>query len=179
MVQEQRLQPRYVKETRATKISIVLPPDTNHHGTMFGGKLMAYIDDVATISATRLARYPVVTASTDSVDFLKPVRQGDSVCVESFVTWCGTSSMEVFAKVTTENLLTGDRDICTVAFLTFVALDEQGHPTPVPQVIPETAQEIQLHETAPERMALRKARRARQLDIVALLGTQRHWEKSN
>lgn len=57
------------------KASIVLPPDTNHHGTIFGGKLMAYIDDVATIAATRHARRPVVTASTDSVDFLHPVKK--------------------------------------------------------------------------------------------------------
>lgn len=57
------------------KESIVLPPDTNHHGTIFGGKLMAYIDDVATIAATKHSRRPVVTASTDSVDFLHPVKR--------------------------------------------------------------------------------------------------------
>ncbi len=173
---DDELPARYTKETRATKISLVLPPDTNHHGTMFGGKLMAYIDDVATISATRLARHPVVTASTDSVDFLKPVKQGNSVCVESYVTWSGKTSMEVFVKVTTEDLLTGDRAICTMAFLTFVALDEQGHPTRVPRIIPETPQEIELYETAPERMAARRERRAKQLELVANLGVKRHWE---
>lgn len=167
---------KHPRESHATKVSMVLPPDTNHHGTMFGGKLMAYIDDVATISATRHSRHPVVTASTDSVDFLHPVRLGDSVCVESFVTWAGKTSMEVFVKVTTENLLTGDRSICTIAFLTFVALDNTGKPTSVPKIKPETPQEILLYESAEQRMALRKQRRKEQEQLVQTIGSKRHWE---
>ena len=96
---------KFVRESIAVKASIVLPPDTNHHGTMFGGKVMAYIDDLAAISATRHARMPVVTASTDSVDFLHPVRNGESVCLESFVTWTHKTSLEVFVKVVAEDLL--------------------------------------------------------------------------
>lgn len=167
---------KHPRESRATKISLVLPPDTNHHGTMFGGKLMAYIDDVATISATRHARHPVVTASTDSVDFLHPITQGNSVCVESFVTWAGRTSMEVFVKVTTEDLLTGDRSICTIAFLTFVALDENGKPTPVPSIVPETPQEIMLFESAEQRMAARRERRKQQELLISTIGSKRHWE---
>ncbi len=167
---------KHPRESHATKVSMVLPPDTNHHGTMFGGKLMAYIDDVATISATRHSRHPVVTASTDSVDFLHPVRLGDSVCVESFVTWAGKTSMEVFVKVTTENLLTGDRSICTIAFLTFVALDGTGKPTSVPKIKPETPQEVLLYESAEQRMAFRKQRRLEQEQLVKTIGSKRHWE---
>lgn len=167
---------KFAKESRATKISIVLPPDTNHHGTMFGGKLMAQIDDVATISATRHARRPVVTASTDSVDFIQPVKLGDSVCLQSFVTWAGKTSMEVFVKIIAENLLTGERKICTTAFLTFVALDENGKPTPVPKVVPESTLEIQLNETAADRMEGRKNRRHDQAKLIEVMDTRMSWQ---
>src|SRR5699024_7328170 len=100
------------------KTEYVLPPDTNTFGTLFGGKLMAHIDSVGAIAAVRHARKPVVTASTDSVDFLSPVREGDSICIEAFVTWTHHTSMEVFVKVVTEELLTGKRKVCSTAFLT-------------------------------------------------------------
>src|SRR5699024_3561023 len=80
------------------KLANVLAPDTNEYGTMFGGKLLAYIDDVAAIAAVRHARQPVVTASMDSVDFLEPILEGHSICVEAFVTWTHHTSMEVFVK---------------------------------------------------------------------------------
>ncbi len=176
MTTNNQVSKKFAKESRATKISIVLPPDTNHHGTMFGGKLMAQIDDVATISATRHSRRPVVTASTDSVDFMQPVKLGDSVCLQSFVTWAGKTSMEVFVKIIAENLLTGERKVCTTAFLTFVALDEDGKPTPVPKVVPESELEVQLYETASDRMEVRKKRRNDQAELIKYIDTKMSWQ---
>src|SRR5690606_4823582 len=98
---------KFMKDTVTIKTSLVFPPDANHLGTLFGGKLMAYIDDVASIAAIKFARNPVVTASTDSVDFIKPIRIGDAVTLKAMVTWTGRTSMEVFVKVTSEHLLTG------------------------------------------------------------------------
>ncbi len=154
------------------KAAIVLPPDTNHHGTIFGGKLMAYIDDVATIAATRHARRPVVTASTDSVDFLHPVRKGDSVCLSAFVTWTRRTSMEVFVRVITENLLTGERQVCATSFLTFVALDDDGKPAEIPSVYPESDEEKLLFESAQSRKEARMIRREESKRFAALLGTE-------
>ncbi|WP_099159316.1 acyl-CoA thioesterase [Virgibacillus ndiopensis] len=162
----------------AVKTSHVLPPDTNNHGTLFGGKLMAHIDDVAAIAAVRHARLPVVTASTDSVDFLSPVKEGDSICVEAFVTWTHNTSMEVFVKAVTENLLTGERRVCTTAFLTFVAIDDDGKPVPVPDVYPETEQEKQLNKQAPDRARRRKERRQHSKEIARSFGTDYPWNKS-
>ncbi|HLR60804.1 MAG TPA: acyl-CoA thioesterase, partial [Lentibacillus sp.] len=159
------------RDSLAVKTSHVLPPDTNNHGTLFGGKLMAYIDDVAAIAAVRHARKLVVTASTDSVDFLSPVKEGDSICVEAYVTWTHNTSMEVFVKAVTENLLTGDRKVCTTAFSTFVAINDDGKPVPVPQVYPVSAQEKELHESAPERAAQRKKRRKHSKEMAATFGT--------
>lgn len=152
-------QTKFCRESLVVKTSIVLPPDTNSHGTLFGGKLMAYIDDAAAISALRHARHNVVTASTDSVDFLHPIHQGNAVCLESFVTYTGRSSMEIFVKVIAEDLLSGEKNICAMSFLTMVAIDENGRPTPVPKVIPETEEEKSLYNTAKERADIRKKRR--------------------
>ncbi|MCA0757485.1 acyl-CoA thioesterase [Paenibacillus sp. N4] len=163
---------RAASDSLTIKDSIVLPPDTNHHGTIFGGKLMAYIDDVATMAATKHARLPVVTASTDSVDFLHPVKKDDGVSLAAFVTWSHKTSMEVFVRVVTEDLLTGVRKVCATSFLTFVALGEDGKPAEVPGVIPETAEERLLNETAPERKEARKIRRQESKHFAQFLGTE-------
>ncbi|SDQ11703.1 acyl-CoA thioesterase [Virgibacillus salinus] len=161
----------------AVKTSHVLPPDTNSHGTLFGGKLMAHIDDVGAIAAGRHARKPVVTASTDSVDFLAPVKEGDTICVEAFVTWTHNTSMEVFVKAVTEDLLTGDRKVCTTAFMTFVAVDDDGRPTPIPSVYPVTSQQENLHESAPVRAERRKERRKHSKEVASTFGTDFPWNQ--
>ncbi|WLD91552.1 acyl-CoA thioesterase [Alkalihalobacillus sp. AL-G] len=170
------ISPKKVRESRTIKSSHVLPPDTNNHGTLFGGKLMAYIDDVAAIAATRHARKYVVTASSDSVDFLHPIKEGYSVCLEAFVSWSHRTSMEVFVKVVSENLLTGDRELCALSFLTFVAIDEDGKPTPVPGVIPETEEEKGLFEGAAKRAERRRKRRDESKQLAQNFGTQKPWE---
>lgn len=165
------------RNSLTVKTSHVLPPDTNAHGTLFGGKLMAHIDDVAAIAAARHARESVVTASTDSVDFLAPVKEGDSICVEAFVTWTHNTSMEVFVKAVTEHLLTGERWVCTTAFLTFVAVDKDGKPIPVTSVVPETEFEKKLHQNAPIRAKHRKERRTNSKELAETFGTDFPWDR--
>src|SRR5687767_5590888 len=92
----------------------------NNYNTLFGGVLMKKLDNVATLSARRHARVKeCVTASTDSIDFLYPIHPTDSVCIESFVTYTGKTSMEIFCKVIAEDMMTGERRIAATAFLTF------------------------------------------------------------
>ncbi len=153
------MKPKATRESRTVQASIVQPSDTNFHGTIFGGTMMAYIDEVAAIAAMRHSRRPVVTASIDSIDFLSPAKMGHSVCLEAFVSSTGKTSMEVFVKVVSENLITGERTLTATSFLTFVALDENGKPTPVPPVVPETEEEKYLCETAEDRKAMRKERK--------------------
>lgn len=155
-----------MRETLTIQMRQVFPPDTNHHGTLFGGKLMAYIDETASIAATKLARGPVVTASTDSVDFIRPIRVGDVVTIEAMVSYTGKSSMEIFLKITSENPLTRERSIAALSFLTFVALDENGKPTKIPAVIPETDEEKWLNETAIKRAEHRKVRKKESEDLA-------------
>ncbi|QFT87771.1 putative acyl-CoA thioester hydrolase [Bacillus sp. THAF10] len=146
-------------DTRVIRTSRVFPNDINNHHTLFGGKLLSDVDMLASISASRLCRCECVTASMDSVDFLSPIRQTDAVIFESFVTWTGKSSMEIFVKVIAEGLTTGTRTIAATAFLTFVALDDQGKPATVPAVHPETEEEKFLHSSAEKRAIARKQRR--------------------
>lgn len=150
---------RPASHSRTLMTQLIFPLDTNHHDTMFGGKLMEYMDKVAAIAAMRHARMQVVTASTDSLDFLAPIQIGEVIEVEAFVTWTNRSSMEIYVSVQSENLYSGDRKTTVTAFFTFVALDQHGKPAPVPAVVPETEEEIQLHATAPDRHKLRKIRK--------------------
>ncbi|QDX93342.1 acyl-CoA thioesterase [Brevibacillus laterosporus] len=156
---DMELKGKTVKESRTVKASLILPSDTNHHGTIFGGTIMSYVDEVSAIAAMRHSRRPVVTASIDSVDFIVPAKLGFSVCVDAFVTSTGRTSVEVFVKIISENLQTGERQLTATSFVTFVALDEHGKPTPVPPIIPETEEEVYLYQTAPQRIKMRRERR--------------------
>ncbi|GFN34047.1 putative acyl-CoA thioester hydrolase YkhA [Paenibacillus curdlanolyticus] len=167
---------RYCRESKCYKTARVFPTDVNNHDTLFGGKLMAYIDDIASIAATKHCRRTVVTASTDSVDFLHPIRPTDSVGLEAYVTWTGKSSMEVFVKVVKEGLLSGERIVAATAFLTFVALDDDNKPVPVPEVVPETAEELKLHETAPHRADMRRIRRQESKRFAGFLTVEQPWD---
>lgn len=170
------MEERYSRESKCYKTARVFPTDVNNGNTLFGGKLMAYIDDIASISATKHCRRSVVTASTDSVDFLHPIRPTDSVCLESFVTWTGRTSVEVFVKVVKEDLLIGDRKVAATAFLTFVALDEDRRPVPVPAVVPETEEELKLFETASNRAEMRKLRRDESKKFAGFLTVRQPWD---
>lgn len=151
-----------VQTSKTDKEAIVSPPDANNHGTIFGGKVMAYIDEVGAMAAMKHSRKAVVTASIDSVEFLAPVRVGDAIHVQAFVVSTGQTSMEVAAKVFSEDLLTGNRTLTSTSFVTFVALDEEGRPTEVPDVEPESEEEKYLHRIAVERQQMRAKRKESQ-----------------
>lgn len=146
--------------SRSIMTEVIFPLDTNYHGTVFGGKIMEYIDKIATIASMRHCRRGVVTASSDSLDFLSPVHLGEAIELEAFVSWTHRSSMEVYVRVVAENMFTGDRRTTATSFITFVALDDEGRPTPVPAVIPETEREMRLYESAPVRYEARRKRKA-------------------
>src|SRR5699024_12561063 len=150
----------------STKVThqLVLPDDTIHLVTLYSGKILAYIDEIAGLAAMKHANSALVTASIDSVDFLSSATVGDALTIEAFVTYTGTSSMEVYLKVTAHYLIKHEITLTTESFLTMVALDENGKPTPVPKVYPETKQEKELFYSAPERKKLRIKRAEKKPD---------------
>ena len=165
------------RESRIINTDQVMSLDLNNYNTLFGGVLMRKLDNNATLSARRHARVKeCVTASTDSIDFLHPIHQTDSVCIESFVSYTGKSSMEIFCKVIAEDMITGDRRIAATAFLTFVALGEDKKPADVPQVIPETEEEKFLYDTAKERAEVRKLRRLKSKELAAVISLDKPWD---
>lgn len=127
---------------------LVFPNDTNPHGTMFGGKMMAIMDKIASIAAARYSECSVVTASTESIIFKRPVRVGDRINIQARVVWVGRSSMVVKVDVFSENPLSCQQVHCTTARFNFVALDENDQPTPVPPLLVETDEEKQEYELA-------------------------------
>ena len=152
---------RTVRETAHEYTELTLPNDANALGTLFGGKLMQYVDIAAAISASRLARCPVVTASIDSMTFLRPVRIGQLVVLRSSVNRVFRTSMEVGVRVLVEDLLTGEQAHVSSAYLTFVGLDREGaSKVELPQVVPETVDEQRRFEDAERRRNYRLQSRA-------------------
>ncbi|WP_335868906.1 acyl-CoA thioesterase [Bacillus sp. 2205SS5-2] len=143
-------------QSRTIQTRIVLPPDTNHLDSIFGGKVLAYIDEVAALAAMKHSRCLVVTASIDSVHFLSSAKVGDILTLEGYVVSTGRTSMEVYVKVESEDLLTGQKAITTTSFLTMVAMDSNSIPTEVPRVLPQTLEEEKRFEEAQLRKKIRK-----------------------
>lgn len=137
--------------SRTIQTKLVLPPDTNHLGSIFGGKVLAYIDEIAAITAMKHSGRAVVTASIDKVDFLSSAKVGDVLTLEGFVVYTGRTSMEVYVKVECEHIQSRTKSLTTTSLLTMVAIDENGKPVPVPGVIPETEREQELYHEASER----------------------------
>lgn len=140
---------------------ITLPNDANPLGTLFGGKLMQWVDLAASISAARHARCAVVTASIDSLTFLRPVKIGQLVILKSAVNRVFRTSMEIGVKVFVEDLHTGDVQHVSSAYLTFVAIAEDGKKVAIPPVMPESDDERRRYAQAGERRAYRLATRLR------------------
>nr|GGG80445.1 hypothetical protein GCM10011398_27280 [Virgibacillus oceani] len=124
-----------IQDSKTVQTRLVLPPDTNHLNTIFGGKVLAYIDEIAALTAMKHAKSAVVTASIDSVDFLSSAKVGDSLTLEAIVTYTGTSSMEIYVKVTAHDLIKNEERLTTESFLTMVAVNKAGKPIPVPKDI--------------------------------------------
>ena len=130
-----------VKETHVVMHELILPNDTNNLNTVFGGKVMQYMDLCAAMSAYKFARTAVVTASVDRLDFLSPARVGDMLILKSSVNYSHNSSMEVGVRIDAENAKTGEIRHTASAYLTFVSLGENGKPIKVNNIIPETVDE--------------------------------------
>ncbi|MFE7116373.1 acyl-CoA thioesterase [Streptomyces sp. NPDC057654] len=146
--------------SRTTLSHIMTGSDTNLMGTVHGGVIMKLVDDAAGAVAGRHSGGPAVTASMDEMAFLSPVRVGDLVHVKAQVNWTGRSSMEIGVRVLAErwNESTPATQVGS-AYLVFTAVDEEGRPRPVPQVLPETERDRRRSQEAQIRRTHRLARR--------------------
>ncbi len=137
-----------VTESITTLSQVMMPHHASHYGNVHGGIIMKLVDEVAYVAASRHARCNVVTASIDSLNFENPVHIGDVVSLRAKLTFVGKTSMEIEVHVHTEKIKTGQVLPVATAFLTMVALDENGRPTSVPQLTLETEEERKRYEQA-------------------------------
>ena len=152
---------RTVASTQSEMTEIILPNDTNTLGHLLGGRLMHFIDLTGAMAAYRHSRTHVVTAAMDHIDFIRPVHLGDLVTLKSSVNRAFAHSMEVGVKVWAENTRTASIAHVASAYLVFVAVDESGRLQAVPQLIPETPDEIRRYADALRRRKYREAESAR------------------
>ena len=152
---------RTVASTQSEMTEIVLPNDTNTLGNLLGGRLMHFIDLTGAMAAYRHSRSYIVTAAMDHIDFIRPVHLGDLVTLKSSVNRAFSTSMEVGVKVWAENTRTTELAHVASAYLVFVAIDKDGRSQPVPEVVPESPDELRRFEGALRRREHRKAEAAR------------------
>jgi acyl-CoA hydrolase len=160
---------RPVAASSAEMMEVVLPNDANPLGNILGGKVMHLIDMAGAIAAHRHSQSHVVTASVDYLDFAHPIRVGQLMLLRSQVTRAFRTSMEVEVKVYLEDYITGARRQTSSAFVTYVAVDSEGQPTPVPPLLVKTAGEKRRYREALER-------RRRRLELAAR-AHRRYFEK--
>lgn len=142
------------KESLAVTTEFVLPNDTNALGNLAGGKLLHWMDITSAIAAHRHCKRVVVTASVNSVSFGNPIKLGSIVTIHAKVSRAFTTSMETFIDVWVEDAVTGERTKSNEAIYTFVAVDQNGSPLPVPELIPETEEEKERYAGALRRRQL-------------------------
>lgn len=141
-----------VKESQIEMIEFVLPNDTNILGNLLGGRLMHWIDISAALAASRHCNSVSVTIAVDNLTFHRPIHLGNIVRLKSSVNRAFNTSMEVGVKVEAEDVKTGAVSHSNSAYLTFVGIDsETKKPMKVPEIIPQTKDEIRRYEQALKR----------------------------
>ncbi|MCK9239189.1 acyl-CoA thioesterase [Desulfocurvus sp.] len=154
------MQPKRKESSSVVMAQRLLPQDANFAGNVHGGVILKQIDITAATVAMRHARCNVVTASLDRMDFLRPVHVGELVYFKASLNFVGHTSMEVGVRVEAEDLITGELRYTNSAYLTFVALDPAGRPTPVPGLELETEEDHRRWREAAERRRVRLALKA-------------------
>ena len=146
---------KHPRESFVVKTELVLPNDTNTLNNLMGGRLMHLMDIVSAISAQKHANAIVVTASVDNVSFGAPIALGNVVTLQAKVTRAFNTSMEVHIEVWAEDIPNQTKIKSNEAFFTFVAMNNNHKPTRIPELIPETEEEIKLFDGALRRRQLR------------------------
>ncbi|HEX2622499.1 MAG TPA: acyl-CoA thioesterase [Phototrophicaceae bacterium] len=155
-------QPKHIADSRVTLSALMGPQDTNTLGNVHGGIIMKMVDEAGALAAIRHARAPVVTVAIDTMTFNEPIRMGNLVVCTAELTYVGRTSIEVRVEVNAENPIAGTSSVTNTAYLVYVALDPEGHPTPVPPLEYLTDEERARGELAKERQHYRKQQAVRE-----------------
>ena len=154
------LAPKRAADSATEMVQMVLPNDANPLGFVLGGTVMHLIDIAGAIACHRHTRTLLVTAAVDDLQFLHSIKVGDLIILQSCVTCVFTTSLEVQVDVFSEGTLSGDRQLTSTAFLTFVAIDQDGAKIRVPPLLVETEDEQRVCDDAHARRAQRLKRKS-------------------
>jgi acyl-CoA hydrolase len=155
------LEPKRAADSETEMVQVVLPNDANPLGFILGGTVMHLIDIAGAIACHRHTRTLLVTAAVDDLQFLHSIKVGDLIILKARVTCVFTTSLEVQVDVSSEETLTGKRQLTSRAFLTFVAIDRDGNRLRVPPLLAETDEERKVCEEARQRRAERLRKKER------------------
>lgn len=151
----QEMKTKHPQDTFIVMSELVLPNDTNTLGNLMGGRLLHWMDIAAGIASQKHCNCPAVTASVDNVSFSNPIKLGNLLTIEAKLTRAFNTSMEIYLRVWGEDLSAQYRYLSNEAYYTFVALDPNGKPRKVPELIPETEDEKKMYDGALRRRQLR------------------------
>jgi uncharacterized protein (TIGR00369 family) len=151
-----------VGDSQITLTQLMQPEHVNVLGNVHGGVLMKMMDEAGGLCAARHARRPAVTVVVDTITFLEPIRIGELVMCTARLTFVGRTSMEAEVRLEAEDILAGNRRLTNVAYIVYVALGDDGHPTEVSPLLPTTEEERQRWEAGRQRRAERLTRKARE-----------------
>lgn len=147
-----------VKSSKVTISQLMLPSHSNFNGKIHGGYILSLMDQIAFACASKYSGAYCVTASVDTVDFLKPIEIGELVTMKASVNYVGNTSMVIGIRVDSENIQTGKVKHCNSSYFTMVAKDENGNSVPVPGLIITNMEEVRRFYNSLKRMALKKER---------------------
>lgn len=147
--------PKPIRASRVTLSQLMHPEHANLLGNVHGGWIMKLVDEAGALACMRHAQKKVVTVAIDSMTFREPIRIGDLIILNAEVAYAGRTSMEAEVQVLAENPVSGDRTHTNTAYLVYVALDDDGNPTPVPPLRAETNEEKRKMTDALERQERR------------------------
>lgn len=147
---------KLVKDSHTIMTELIMPNDTNPLGNLMGGNLMKWMDVAAAICASRHCDAHAVTASVDHVSFQNPIKLGDVITINAYITRAFNTSVEVYVEVTASDIMGGNTQKSNHAYFTFVALDTDTlKPLPVPKLKPVSTEELTRYEGASRRRELR------------------------
>lgn len=149
------LSPKLIRDSRISLAQMMQPEHANNLGNVHGGWIMKLVDEAGALAAMRHTGRRCVTVSIDSMVFRQPIRIGDLVILNAEVTYTGRTSVEAEVQVVAENPVTGERTHTNTAYLVYVALDDDGNPTPATPVKAETEDEKRKLEEGRERQKRR------------------------
>ena len=151
------LEPRSPASSESLVSELMMPHQVNNHGHVFGGVILSMVDRVAGVASMRHSGVPCVTVSFDRVDFKEPIFTGELVTCAARVNFVGRTSMEIGVRVEAENLFSGETRHTNTCFLTFVAIDANHRPVPVPPLKLETDEDQKRFREGQRRREVRMA----------------------